>query len=185
MWNSLWNAGNPPLQWGIVIAASLAAAIADLKWRRVPNRLTGPVFLGGLAWSAAAGGSAGLADSAVAGMMLALPYVLLFLWAGGGAGDAKLMAALGAWLGLINGLCALACISVAGIIWAIIFALARKRLQSVALSVSGTLFQWLGGLHVTEPTNPAAGNLKLPYAAAVFVGSIVAATGVLLWRHYH
>ena len=36
------------LQWGVVIGASLAAAIFDLRERRIPNMLCGPLFIAGL-----------------------------------------------------------------------------------------------------------------------------------------
>lgn len=75
-----------PLQWGVVLGASLVAAWTDLAARRIPNRLTIPVFLLGLLWSTARGGPAGLADSLGGAGVMMLPMVLLFLLVGGGAG---------------------------------------------------------------------------------------------------
>ena len=49
------------LQWGVVIGASLLAALSDLRERRIPNALTFPLFVVGLIWAAWFGGLAGLA----------------------------------------------------------------------------------------------------------------------------
>ena len=67
-------------QWGVVIGASLLAALGVLKVRRIPNALTFPVFVVGLIWSAWFGGVSGLAESAGASALLALPYIILFLF---------------------------------------------------------------------------------------------------------
>ena len=83
------------IQWGIVIGASLIAAITDLHRRRIPNALTVPLLLFGLIKSTCLAGGSGLLESAGACFLLALPFVLLFIFAGGGAGDAKLMGAIG------------------------------------------------------------------------------------------
>ncbi len=80
----MWNDGMPRAQWGAVIGASLAAAVFDMMQRRIPNRLTGPVFLGGLVWSLYACGWGGLRDAFAGGVLLALPFVVLFVCAGGG-----------------------------------------------------------------------------------------------------
>lgn len=76
-----------------------AAAISDLRTRRIPNLLTVPAFVLGLIYQAAFFGIAGLAD---AGLAFVLGFGVLFvLWliGGGGGGDAKLMGALSVWVG--------------------------------------------------------------------------------------
>ena len=88
------------IQWGIVIGASLVAAVFDARRNRIPNVLTIPLLLLGVTSSIFFGGLSGLAQSVGACILLALPFVLLFIFANGGAGDAKLMGAIGAWIGL-------------------------------------------------------------------------------------
>ena len=59
MWTmTLWNTDMPLIQWGVVIGASLVAATFDVAARRIPNRLTGPMLLTGLAWAIYSGGLA-------------------------------------------------------------------------------------------------------------------------------
>lgn len=189
MWTALWDQGNQPLQWGVAIGTSLVAAAFDLTGRRIPNLLTGPVMLAGLVWAAAVAGWAGLAEAAVACVALMLPFLVLFVVAGGGAGDAKLMGALGCWLGLINGLVALAAVCLAGIVMAVAFSVAKKRMLTVfrntAAVVLGLVFMLLArtrqaGMRLSFP---AAEQMQtMPYGVAIFVGTCLAAIGVCLWR---
>ena len=87
------------LPWIVVLAATGIAAITDGLTSRIPNVLTLPLWVAGLVYGALSAGLWGGAESLVASLLLALPYILLFVYAGGGGGDAKIMGALGAWLG--------------------------------------------------------------------------------------
>lgn len=190
MWaTTLWTEGNPGLQWGVVICASLVAAWTDLTSRRIHNALTVPLAVGGLAYGASVGGLAGFADSFAACLVLAVPYVLLFMFARGGAGDAKMMGAVGAWLGLVNGLAALAAVCLAGIALAFMLSWQRGRLKETASNVSGLA---CGMLYAAASRgrigdslrsgSPSESTLTMPYGLAILVGVGIAATGVLLWR---
>ena len=81
---------------GIYVAA---AAATDLRMRRIPNYLTVPAAVSGLAYHSFAPGGWGpwvsLGGFGVGFLLLLLPY----LAGGGGMGDVKLLAGLGAWLG--------------------------------------------------------------------------------------
>jgi prepilin peptidase CpaA len=81
------------------VADLLCLSLADLVWRRTPNGLTATTLIGGcLYWMHSAGPSGlqfALWGSAV-GFAVTLP---LYLGKWVGAGDIKVMAALGAWLG--------------------------------------------------------------------------------------
>ena len=86
---------------GIVFSAILiVAAIGDLRTRRIPNRLVAVLALLGIAYSVArAPGIPGLSQAGgglLAGLACWLPFYLMG-WLG--AGDVKLYAAAGAWLG--------------------------------------------------------------------------------------
>ena len=104
------------IQWGVVIVASLVAALWDVRTRRIPNKLTGSLLVSGIAWHAWVGGLPGVGDSLLGCFVASLPFLVLFLYAGGGAGDAKMMGAVGAWLGLAQGVVALVAVVCAGAI---------------------------------------------------------------------
>jgi prepilin peptidase CpaA len=80
-------------------AYTLAAAIWDIRIKRIPNKLTIPVFGLGLVYQVAFNQVDGLLAAAAG---FAAGFGLLFvLWmiGSGGGGDVKLMGALGVWLG--------------------------------------------------------------------------------------
>lgn len=154
----------PAVQWGVVIGASAVAAAWDLARRRIPNVLTLPLWATGLVYAATAGGFAGLGDSAAASCLLAGPYVLLFLFAGGGGGDAKLMGAIGSWLGLVQGTVALLAVALSGVAVALAAMALRPR-----RSISG------------EPDS-LKGVRTIPFGLAILLGVGVAGLAVLLWR---
>ena len=174
-------------QWGVVIGASLLAAVGDLCERRIPNALTFPLLIVGLIWAVWFGGLAGLAEAVGACALLALPYIFLFLFFGGGAGDAKLMGAIGAWLGFRQGLTVLACVAIAGGILAIVKAIAQKRLKYLLTSVFVSFYGFILYL-ITHRTMKLAdeqtdikqpGDLDIPYGVAIFAG--VCAGGGIVW----
>jgi prepilin peptidase CpaA len=83
----------------VVSAVLVEAAVIDGLKLRVPNWLTFHMILGGLAFAGWAHGSAGLVwavQGAALGLALLLP---LYAIGGMGAGDVKLLAGIGAWMG--------------------------------------------------------------------------------------
>jgi prepilin peptidase CpaA len=76
-----------------------AAAVTDYRTRKIPNWLTVPAAVLALVYHTFAPGGFGwwmpLAGFAIGFCLLLLPWLL----GGGGMGDVKMLAALGAWLG--------------------------------------------------------------------------------------
>ncbi len=77
----------------------VAAAVSDLRGRRIPNLVVAPLLAGGLAYQAVLRGWAGAGHAllgAVLGIaILFVPFAARMI----GGGDVKLLGAIGAWLG--------------------------------------------------------------------------------------
>jgi len=180
----------PPLvPWSVVFTASLVGAVIDVRRRRIPNWLTAPVLCAGLVWSAWVIGRWGLLDGVLGCLLLSTPYVVLFLFAGGGAGDAKLMGAIGAWLGVGYGSFVLVSVCVCGAILGIVYAIACRRFRSVVGNV-GLVSQGVlalvasrQGIAAAEQIVPRPDNMtKMPYGLAIFAGTVGGWMGVFLWK---
>ena len=178
------------IQWGVVISASLVAAICDMRSRRIPNILTMPLFVTGILMAAITRGLPGALESLGSTVILALPFILLYAFAGGGAGDAKLMGAIGAWLGITHGLVVLATVSIIGGIIGLIYAAFHKQLRPVlrrfhSLSIMALTYirfnkgKGMAGLGAATVSTDQM--LYMPYGLAIFCGVFVAAIGAFAW----
>lgn len=168
----------------VLIPAILYASWVDFSQRRVPNWLNGSLAAAGLITQGAFCGWQGVGTGAL-GLLVGFG-VLILPWAmhGMGAGDVKLMAAIGAWLGpwltllsfvvggLIGGVVALA----------MIFATGRTihaylNLQTILTKFRrlDTAFSDFGGLKTFGET-----SLLLPYGVPLTAGTI----GVLLTYYF-
>ncbi len=88
--------GSPAIPIVIALTAALVAAVTDVWKFKVYNALTIPLLVSGLLYH---GFRAELSDSLVGILFGFAALIALYLVGGMGAGDVKLMAAIGAWLG--------------------------------------------------------------------------------------
>jgi len=155
----------------ILAAAGIAAAV-DLRTGRIPNVITATVALAGLA-AAAVGVSeqstAGALTGAALGLLLMLPG---HLFGGTGAGDVKLLAALGTWLGPAGTVVAFICSAIAGGVLAIGHAIHRGRFAETLKRTARLL--GADGVAKREIDRSAAAS-RFAYGPAIAVGAVVAA----------
>lgn len=180
----------PLLNWAVVIAACCVATIIDVRCRRIPNKLTGPLLLAGYAWWTLVRGFDGLGE-AFGGMLVAgLPFILLWMIGGGGAGDAKMMLAIGCWLGINDAFLAAIATGLAGGILSIIYAKAHRRLlmamANTAWMVMTMPLVLLGPGRIQDRQKlapPSAdGPLKTPYSIAMLAGTCAALAWIFVCR---
>ena len=86
-------------QWSGAFAVVAAACWFDVRTRRIPNTLTFSAAALGLAACTVAHGGDGAVSSATRLLLGLALFFPIFALKGLGAGDVKLMGALGAWLG--------------------------------------------------------------------------------------
>jgi prepilin peptidase CpaA len=160
----------------------------DVRTRRIPNLLCGPLFLAGLIWAALQNGTDGLAEAFGAAVLMSFLFVVLFIFAGGGAGDAKLAAALGVWLSIKEAGIALVCTCIAGGILGLTVAMYKGHFKIVIANLVRVVYDWLiailgraGIKQAIKTTREIEGEkLTVPYGVAIFVGVCVAGVIKLL-----
>ncbi len=173
----------------IAVVLAVAAAIFDLRQHRIPNWLTYPGIVLGIVtrWVAYRHDSflgwKGLA-TALAGCLLAGGVMFLFFMVRAmGAGDVKIMAAIGAFVGPSSAAEVLLATAICGGVLAIGYALYRKRMISTLKNLASVLrfHAWAGVQAHPEVNldNPAA--LRMPYGLAIALGTIYAFAAVT-WR---
>lgn len=160
----------------VIVIATLAAQ-ADVRTRRIPNHLTLPAIVIALVSHLVLRGPSGLADSAtgmaIAGVALLPGWLMRWM----GAGDVKLVAALGAWFGMPLAVVMLLLSLVAGGVCSLVLAV-RRRVLFRALHGAAAL-----GAMALAPAGRADGGaaattgIRFPFALAVFAG----AAGTLMW----
>jgi len=162
------------VSWWLTVFVVVAAAVIDIRSRRIPNWLSLPYLVAGVAVSAYWGGITGVGSS-IAGIGLATVVVgILWYLRGMGMGDLKLLAAVGAWVGPGQLLLALVATGIAGGFLALGYALWHG---SVGRALDGTAELILrlpekGFRPHRTITLDNADALKMPYAPAIAIGTI-------------
>jgi prepilin peptidase CpaA len=163
-------------QWIGAFALAAAACWCDLRTRRIPNALTFPAAaLGVIAATAAHGGQGAIASAAglLVGLLLFFP---LFALKGLGAGDVKLLGALGAWLGASVVLGVAFYTTLAGGVLAIVLMVRHRYGRQAVRNLWLLLTHWrvFGVRPVDALTLDTATGPKLPYALPTAVGLALA-----------
>ena len=167
------------LGWGIAFAAVAVASVIDWRSRRIPNLLTFPLAGVALLGNCVAGGFHGLL-TAVVGLAVGLVFFLLLMSLGAmGPGDVKLMAGLGALLGVVHVFWIGLFTAVMGGVLAILYGIGKGSLPRMAHRT------WMLVRHIVVTGHlPKAEELGatredyMPYALAIALG----VTAQYLWR---
>lgn len=157
----------------IIIGFVVAAAYADIRTRRIPRELTLAALVAGLLFHAITGGFTG--SLIAAGLAFALSMAMFSIGAIGG-GDVKLIAALGAMLGLDLWGHAMGTAIVVAALMAL-FEVVRHRRVRQTLSNMADICRtlWNTNFHghpILNVKNSA--SLRSPFGVAAAIGTIVA-----------
>lgn len=161
---------------GGAVLLCCAAAWSDLRTRRIPNALVLPALVGALCLHSALHAGQGLllslAGAAAAGALLLPGYALRMT----GAGDVKLLMAVGAWLTFPVAFKAGLLSLVMGGLIGLGVAASKSRLREVVGRAFG-LGRWLAHRAASVPlARPEVSGLRVPFGVAIAL-----ATAVVVW----
>jgi prepilin peptidase CpaA len=159
----------------IATACAVAGSVFDVKSRRVPNFITGPAFLIGLILHLAHGGWRELLSSLAAGLICGFVFLVFYLAGGMGAGDVKLITAVGCIAGLSHVTYILSLTAISGGAMALGLAVTRGRMRETLMNVVELVTH-----HRQEGLKPHpdlnlsnSQTLRLPYALAIAAGCML------------
>lgn len=161
----------------IAVVALLGAVASawDIRTRRIPNVLTLGFPIVALIFHVTMSGPTGattVAGGWATGLAIFLP---LFLLGGMGAGDVKLLAAFGAWLGVRGALETAVAAGVIGGVLALGLALTRSYASQAFANIWNLLLYWrVAGIrpHPTLTLDQHDGP-RLAYAIPISIGALV------------
>ena len=166
----------PPVVKIVLVCTVLAAGLYDLRYRRIPNWLNLAAMSAGVVLNLLLFAGHGFALALLGIGCSLLVYLPLYLVRGMGAGDVKLMAAVGAIAGPRNWIGIFLATAILGGIVSLIYVLCRRRLHETLLNL-GVIVTEL--LHVRAPIirDPnldirSAGALRMPHGALIAVGVV-------------
>ncbi|MFC1661544.1 prepilin peptidase [Gemmatimonadota bacterium] len=162
------------VQFLVLAAILLAAVVLDLRERRIPNKITLPGLLVGLALGVGLEGGIPLSAMAGAGVALFLSFPFVAL-GGLGAGDSKLLTAVGAFVGPGALLPVAFYGAVAGAGLAVLASLRRGSFLGLVLSSGGLLVYLVTfGRRGHRLSLDTPGAQSVPYAVAIALGAVAA-----------
>lgn len=175
----------PPIVQALLLLIAIPAALFDYRQHRVPNWLALAGLLSGIGLNTFLYATAGLRTS-LKGLGLAfLIYFVLYRLRGMGAGDVKLMAAVGAIAGPANWLGIFVLTSLCGGVAAIILVAAKGRIRATLMNVRIIL---LSARHGQAPYEGhpqldvrSGQGLRLPHAVVIAFGTLGFLMAAAIW----
>jgi prepilin peptidase CpaA len=158
----------------IALAVAASAAAIDLGTRRIPNLLTFGSAACAIAFHTVTAGFSG-GGYALAGWLVgAAIFFPVFALRGMGAGDVKLVAALGAWLGPLGALYVAAGSAIAGGVIALVVMLHARYLGTGIQNLLLLLTHWrVAGIRpLATLTLAGSHGPRLAYAVPILIGTM-------------
>ncbi len=147
------------------------ACVTDLRSGTIPNSLTLGGAIGGLALGMLTGGPAGLLSGAVGWLVTMAVCLAIYATLGMGGGDAKLLAAVGAFRGTEFAMMTLVHTLLLGLLIALPVLLFRRRLKAVLARSYWTAAFLMQGGPAAPGDGAEADSGKLPLALLIAAGA--------------
>lgn len=170
----MFAAGGVSLTWGAVYSLLLVcAALIDARTRRIPNWLVLVLAVSGLAYGLVGPAPASGPIASLFGLATGFGCWILFYAAGWlGAGDVKLFAAAGAWLGPFRAVEGAGLAAIVGGLLALTWMLwsyGKKRTGDTLILATAT------PSILSQGASASGGRRTLPYGVALAAGALAAA----------
>lgn len=156
------------------VAAAAFGAYFDVVSARIPNRLTYSAMVVALLFRAFLLGWRGVADGLAGLLLCGGVFLILFVIRAMGGGDVKMMAAVGAWVGLqYAGTALIVCALIGGLI-ALGYVVAFRRYKTTWNNLVGLVkFHGSRGMQPNPALNLTTNDaLRMPYGVAIAAGAI-------------
>jgi prepilin peptidase CpaA len=156
------------------IGVAIAACGFDLRSHRIPNVLTFGAAVAAFAVALATGGTTAFGWS-VAGWLVGLVLFLPVYAVGGmGAGDIKLLATIGAWLGPLGAFHTALYTGIAGALLALVVMYTHRCARQTFANVHMLLLHWrVAGFTSPSPlTLENSTSPRLAYALPMLIGTV-------------
>ena len=165
----------------VVVALVALACMTDIRTRRIPNVLTFGATIAALVFHGSTAGTSGLATSVGGWMVGAALFLPVFALRGMGAGDVKLLAAVGAWLGPLPVAWVALVTAIAGGAVGLVVALLHGYLRTALRNVWMLLNYWrMSGIQPLPAVTLEGGRgPRLAYAVPIAIGTVTT-----LWLKY-
>jgi len=151
-----------------------AAVVTDIRERKIPNKLTVSGLLAGIVLGTVLEGGLPLMALSGAGLALLVSFPLVALGAFG-AGDAKLLTAVGAFVGPGGLLSVALYAALAGGLLAVGNTIRRGAFLGVLINMKNLVVYWISlGRHGERIGLDSPGAESVPYGLAIAAGALVA-----------
>jgi len=166
----------PGILQGALFLLVICAGLMDLKSRRIPNWLVLAGLATGVILNGYFSGAAGIASAVFGAMVGAALFMGIYLAGGMGAGDVKLLAAVGAIVGPASLVIVFVLTGLLGGLVAMIVLLFRGNVSTVfarTIHLAGRWMQFDWPAIARMSDRRRSGALSLPYGAAVASGTLL------------
>lgn len=182
-----------PINACVLVVMLLAASYFDIKEKRIPNFITFTGVILGMIIAIISGGFEGLQFSLIGFLFGIAAFFIPFAFNMMGAGDVKLMGAIGALMGWKFSLSVIVYAAIAGGIIAVVIAIWNKRLVTIIMASLGMLLNPLLVYFYKISLNTRIMKIKtffdsykldnkkkyIPYGVAIAIGSFLVLNGVV------
>ncbi len=159
----------------ILVVCLLIASIYDAGTKRIPNWISLLIIVSGISWNTLSTKGMGISVSGgglVAGLLLMLPG---YVFGSMGAGDVKLMAAIGSVTGFTRVLDVVFYSYMIMFVMAIIFIIVKGDLTKLLLRYKALIYGLFSGIFsYQKPDSSEAAGQRVPLAPAIAFGTFYA-----------